>query len=335
MWKIILTCGLLVAACAPAVEPVEMRLATLAPKGTSFEQILMAMREKWRKAPGGGVNLIIYPGGVMGGEAAVVRKMHQGTPQAAMLSVVGLSAIDESVTALQYMPMMFRSLAELDYVTEKLRPELEKRLDEKGFVVLFWADAGWIHFFSKKKALHPVDFKAMKMFVWAGDNRQSDIMRAMDYKPVSLETETILSSLQTGMSDAVAQPPFFALAGQLHNFATNMLDLKWAPVVGATVIQKEQWQKIPATSRTALLQAAKEAGDQVKARSRLEAEQAVASMKKTKLIVHEVSPELEAEWRSFAEQLYPKIRGTIVPAERFDQVVKLLQVFRASGGKAK
>src|SRR5437868_4812092 len=129
MWKILLTCGLLVATCAPAAEPTDIHLATLAPKGTSFEQILMGMREKWRKAPGGGVNLTIHPGGQMGGEAAVVKKMRQGNPQAAMLSVVGLSAIDESVTALQYMPMMFRSLAELDYVTEKLRPQLEKRLD--------------------------------------------------------------------------------------------------------------------------------------------------------------------------------------------------------------
>src|SRR5690242_18705592 len=108
MWKkALVVYGLILAGMAAASEPVDVRLATLAPKGTSFEQILMAMREKWRVAPGGGVKLTIYAGSSMGGEATVVQRMRVGTLQAAMLTVVGLSAIDESVTALQYMPMMF------------------------------------------------------------------------------------------------------------------------------------------------------------------------------------------------------------------------------------
>jgi TRAP-type C4-dicarboxylate transport system substrate-binding protein len=335
MWKNFLTYGLIFAALAPAAVPADVHLATVAPKGTSFEQILMAMREKWRNSPGGGVKLTIHPGGVMGGEATVVQRMRVGTIQAAMLSVVGLSAIDESVTALQYMPMMFRSLDELEYVSEALRPALEKRLDEKGFVVLFWADAGWIRFFSKKPAIHPADFKPMKMFVWAGDNRQSDIMKTMGYQPRSLETGDILPNLQTGMIDAVAQPPFFALAGQLYSFAPHMLDVKWAPAVGAAVVDKRTWERIPAETRAALLKSAKEAGEQIKTKSRLEAEQSVESMKKRGLIVHAASPDLETEWRKFAEQLYPKIRGAIVPADRFDEVSRLLQAYRASGGKAK
>jgi TRAP-type C4-dicarboxylate transport system substrate-binding protein len=248
---------------------------------------------------------------------------------------VGLSAIDESVTALQYMPMMFRSLDELEYVSDKLRPALEKRLNEKGFAVLFWADAGWIRFFSKKPAIHPADFKPMRMFVWAGDSRQSDIMKTMGYQPRSLETSDILPNLQTGMIDAVAQPPFFALAGQLYSFAPHMLDINWAPAVGATVVKKEIWEQLPPETRTSLLKSAKEAGDQIKTKSRLEAEQSVETMKKRGLIVHAANAELEKEWRNFAEDLYSKIRGTIVPAERFDEVTRLLKAYRAPGGKAK
>ncbi len=330
----ILIIQMLLAAFA-AAQPVDVRLATIAPKGTSFEQILMVMREKWRKAPGGGVKLTIYAGGVMGGEAAVVQRMRQGSIQAGLLTTVGLSAIDEAVTALQYMPMMFRSLDEFDYVSEKLRPQLEKRFDEKGFVVLFWGDAGWIHFFSKTQALTPADFKDLKMFVWAGDNRSSDLMKGIGYKPRSLETSDILPSLQTGIIEAFAQAPFFALGAQLYPFAPHMLDLKWAPVMGAAVIEKKRWLQIPIVTRTSLLASAKEAGEQIKARSRLESEQSVETMKKRSLKVHAVSPQLEAEWRRFAEQLYPKLRGSIVPAEQFDDVVRLLKEFRASSTTAK
>src|ERR1043166_8785131 len=93
-----------------------LRLATAAPRGTSLHQALLEMRQKWLQAPAGGSALTIYSDGVQGGEAGVVRKMNNGLLQAAMLTVVGLSEIDKSVSALQYMPMMFRSLEEVDYV---------------------------------------------------------------------------------------------------------------------------------------------------------------------------------------------------------------------------
>ncbi len=90
--------------------PVRIKLATLIPRGTPPYEVLLEMREKWRQAPEGGVEVIVYPDGTMGGEADMVRRMRVGQIQAAMLSVTGLSEIDKSVNALQNMPMMFRSL---------------------------------------------------------------------------------------------------------------------------------------------------------------------------------------------------------------------------------
>ena len=123
---------LLVLTAPPTSAATRVKLATLAPKGTSFHQILLAMSEKWRAAPGGGVQLTIYTDGTMGGEADMVRRMRVGQLQAAMLTVTGLSEIDDSVAALQNMPMIFRSLDELDFVREKLRPQLEQKFKQKG-----------------------------------------------------------------------------------------------------------------------------------------------------------------------------------------------------------
>lgn len=320
--------------CA-AETPTRIRLATLAPKGSSFHQILLAMGEKWRQAPGGGVALTLYTDGTMGGEADMVRRMRVGQIQAGMLTVVGLSGIDDSVTALQNMPMMFRSLDEVDYVRDKLRPVLEKRLLEKGFVVLFWGDAGWVRFFSKHPVVHPVDLKKVKLFVWSGDNHQVGIMKAAGYQPIPLETNDILPSLQTGLIEAVPSTPFYALAGQFYGPAPHMLELNWAPLVGGAVISKKTWDTIPSTTREELLKAAAEAGDQIKGKSRAESAQSVETMKKRGLTVHAMTTEVEAEWRKVAEEVYPKIRGTIVPADMFDEVRRLLQEYRASAGKTK
>ena len=127
--------------------PVKVRLGTLAPRGSSYYKHLQAMGEKWRTAPGGGVALTLYPDGTMGSEADMVRRMRLGQLQAGMLTAVGLAEIEPAVTGLQSMPLMFRTLEEVDYIGEKLQPMLEKRLEEKGFVALFWSDTGWVRFF--------------------------------------------------------------------------------------------------------------------------------------------------------------------------------------------
>src|SRR5262245_51357767 len=150
-----------------AAGPIRIKLATLAPKDTSYHHTLLEMGEKWRKASGGQVDLVIYPGGVQGSEADIVKRMGVGLLQSAMLSAGGLTEIDPSVAALQEIPMLFRSLDEEEYVLDKLRPDLEKRLLDKGFVTLFWGDSGWVRFFSRKEATRPADFKTMKIFVTA------------------------------------------------------------------------------------------------------------------------------------------------------------------------
>jgi len=305
-----------------------LRLATAAPSGTSLHKALLEMRQKWQQAPGGGAALTIYSDGVQGGEADVVRKMNNGGLQAGMLTVVGLSEIDKSVSALQYMPMLFRSLEEVDWVRDRLAPTLEKRLLAKGFVVLFWADAGWVRFFSKEPARLPADFKRMKMFTWAGDTVQADLMKAAGYQPVPLEISDIFPGLQNGMINAVAQPPFWALAGQMYRHAPNMLEVNWAPLVGATVITKKAWDAVPAEAREAMLKSAGEAGTQIRTRSRAESNESVTAMKKLGLKVQASTPEVETEWRKFAEGFYPQIRGKVVPADLFDEVVRLLQEYR-------
>jgi TRAP-type C4-dicarboxylate transport system substrate-binding protein len=303
-----------------------IKLATVLPSGTSYHQILQTMGQEWRN---GGVTLTIFAGSQMGDEADIVRKMRVGALQAGVLSVVGLSEIDKAVTALQYMPMMFRSLEEVDYVRRKLEPDLERRLLEKGFLVLFWGDVGWIRFFSRDPVLHPADLRKEKVFVWAGDNHQVDIMKSMGYQPVPLVTGDMLPGMQSGMITAVALAPFYALAGQVYGRANHMLEINWTPLVGATVILKKSWDALPAASREGLMKAARVAGVEMKARGRIEGDLSVEAMKKRGLKVQAVPPEVEAEWRKMAEEVYPKIRGTMVPADMFDQVQGLLKEYRA------
>ena len=307
-----------------------IKLATLAPKGTSFHHVLLAMGEKWRQAPGGSVALTVYTDGTMGGEADMVRRMRVGQIQAGLLTVTGLTEIDDSVAALQNMPMMFRSLDEVAFVREELRGGLEQRFRERGFIVLFWGDAGWVHFFSQERALRPDDYRKMKMFALVGDTKTNDLWKAAGYQPVPLEINDILTGLQTGLIDTVCTTPSYALSGQFYTVVPHMLALRWAPLVGGTVMTKKAWDGLALETQQAVMKAAAEAGVQMQARLRAESAESIEAMKKRGLIVHTVTPEIEEVWRRTAVEVYPEIRGNIVPAQMFDEVQELLRQYRSS-----
>ena len=307
---------------------VRLKLGTSAPVGTSPYKELQLMAEKWRKAPGG-VDLQIT--NTQGGEASTVGRMRVGQLQAAMLSATGLSEIDTSVRALEDIPFVYRSLEEAEYVRRKLTPDVQKRFLDKGYVVLFWSDVGWVRFFSNEAMLRPADLKRMKVFTWAGDPSQTDIMKSAGFNPVPLETDYILTSLQTGQINVVPTPPLIASAGQFYGKTKHMLEINYAPLVGGTVITKKAWDSIPAGAQDAIRKAADEAGESIKQKSRTESDQAVKSMQdKWGLIVHKTTPDIDAEWQQIAKSIYPKIRGGIVPAELYDRVLTLIDEFRAA-----
>ncbi len=322
------------AGCLAAAGATVVKMGTGAPDGSPWHQILKEMGEKWKESSGGAVTLRIYPGGVLGDEPDLVRKMRVGQIQAAAVTAVGLSDIDDAVAALQ-IPMMFSSYEELDYVREKIRPTLEKRLESRGFIVLNWGDAGWVMFFATEPVGRPEDLKKMKLFTWAGDANAVDLWKAGGFHPIPLAATDILPGLQTGLINAFDTTPLAALANQWFGLAPHMLDLKWAPLVGATVMTKKAWKSIPGASREGVRAAAAEAGERLKGEIRATNDKAIEAMAKRGLTVHPAPPEIVAEWQKAAEEVYPKIRGSIVPADMFDQVRRLRDEYRSAGSASR
>jgi TRAP-type C4-dicarboxylate transport system substrate-binding protein len=322
-----------VAVASPAAEVVDLKLATILPVGTSGHQRLMEMRDAFHKASAQSLKMTVYAGSA-DGEMLLVKKMRARQIHGALMSAVGLAQIDRSVTCLQLMPMAFHNWREVDYVREKIAGDLEQRLRAKGFEVLFWADAGWVRYFSKAPALHPADLKPMKMFVWSGEPQQLTLLRGMGYQPVSLETEQILPSLSTGMIEVVPVPPFLANALQYNRYASHMIDMNWVPIVGAAIVRRDTWEKLAPELRRELLKIAATTGEKLRTRAREEDEEAIAAMQKRGLTVHKLTPETEAAWRKLAESAYPQIRGGMVPAELFDRVLAHVAEFRAKNGGA-
>lgn len=308
----------------------QLKIGSLVPKNSLYHRQLMEVGEAWKKSQTGSPRFNVFTDGSQGGEAEMVRRMRIGQLQAALLSVVGLREIEPSIAALQNLPLAFRSWEELDYVREKMRPGMEKKFLEKGYVVLAWGDAGWVRFFSKQAAFSPEDFKKMKFFAWGAEAEQQEIMKSLGYTPVPLEPTDILPSIQTGMINVVPSTPYFALASQIYSTAPNMLEINWAPIVGAFVISKKSWDDMSPETQKVLRAASDTAGSVIRTQARKEVEEAVDAMKKRGLQVNKPNAEQMKDWRVLSESLYPRIRGKMVPAETFDEVFSHLKTYRST-----
>lgn len=323
----LITCALLTCPLQATADNATLRIATVAPAGSSFHKSLQALGATWRNAPGGGVALDIYPG-TQGGEAQIARRMRVGQIQGAMLTANGLGKINREAVALQLMPMMFHSWQEVDYVREALRPVLEKGLHDAGYVVIFWGDAGWVRFFSTRPIHAVADLKTMHVYADGQDAASFSLMRDY-YTPVALDPDKILLGLRNGMIDAVPMPAFLANFLQVETEAPYMLDMHWVPLVGAMVVTRRVFESLPAETREFMLSTGREAGRRIREQARAEDEAAVAAMRdKHGLQVVRFSPSADAEWRESVERIYPEIRGRVVPAATFDAVTSALDRYR-------
>ncbi len=304
-----------------------IRLGTLAPRNSKWHKLLLEMGDKWKEASGGAVLLKVYPGGEQGDEPEMVQKMRVKALQAVAISGAVLSGIDGSASALQ-VPLMYDSWEELDYVRDRIAARLEKRLADRGYIVLNWGDTGWVHFFSKKPAMTPDDFRRLKVCVLQGDATTFELYKQNGFQPVSLAATDILTGLQTGLIDAFQAPPAVALGSQWFGGAKNMLAVNFAPLTGATLISKDAWEKLPPKTRAQLLEISHVFGPQIRDEIHKLEDSSIKLMQGFGLNVVNADPKAVAEWRSLIEvKLWPALRAGM-GADLFDQVKRYRDEYR-------
>ena len=319
-----------------APDTVTVRLATLAWDGSPWHKLLKEMGDEWQRDTQGRVRLRIYPGGVVGDDPDLVRKIRIGHLQAGTLTISGLSEIDDAFNVFT-VPMFFDSYEEFTYVQDQLTPVLKRRLEAKGFVLLHWGYGGWVHIFSKRRVENVDDLRRVKMFTWAGDDRMVQVWRSNGFRPVALASTDILMGLQTGLIEGIPTPPLAALISQWYRHTRYMLEPGVSPLVGATVISLEAWNRIPARDRPAMLRAASKAGNGLAVQIPEKDRGAVTQMQARGLEVIRLDRGGNADtWMKTAEAFARKMRA-MVPPEVFEMAVRHRADYREgrSGGSAR
>jgi TRAP-type transport system periplasmic protein len=309
---------------APFAQSVPIKLATVVPENSVWDKALKQMAVDWKEATSDRVALTVFSGGSQGDESTVLRKMRLDALQAASLTVVGLGTIDPAFNVFN-VPFFFDSYDELNAVVERLTPVLKERVEAKGFVLLNWGHGGWLQVFTKRPVRTVADLKALKLYTSAGDDRMTQFYKANGYSPRAMAMTDILTGLSTGMIEGLPTPPVAALAFQWNRQTPYMLDIGLAPVVGATVISRRTWLKIPEADRTKLQAAALAVEKRLQGDVPKQDAFAMAMMQQQGLTVTKAEG---PEWRKEAETLAATMRGEMVPRDIFDLAVKERDAFR-------
>ncbi len=324
MTRIALAALLAALAGSASAQEVQVKLGTLAPQGSTWHTLLKELGERWSQASGGKVKLRIYAGGTQGSEGDMVRKMGVGQLQAASITNIGMHDLLKEPSVYST-PGIVDSQVEFQAVFPKVEKKLEALLLEKDYVVLNWAQVGAVQIFCSKPYRTPAEMHDAKFFVWDGDPASVDAFRQVGFRPVVLSATDLVPSLQTGMINCLTQPAAYVLTARLFEKANKMIDYPWAYLIGATLVRKETWEKVPADLRPKLIAIARELGARIDAEAKRLNDDAVAAMQKQGLEVVKVDP---AVWRAAAEKSWPAVRGKVVPAEFFDEVVKYRDEYR-------
>lgn len=309
-------------------EEIIIKMATLAPSGTTWMNVMQKMSHELLEKSDGQIKLRIYPGGVLGDEKDMFLKMQIGQLHSGAMTTVGLSLIQKEALVFQ-LPLLFSSHEEMDYVREKLLPRMEESFLRNGYILLGWGDVGTVYIFSKKRIQNKEELRKSKIWGWVDDQIAMALFREGGITPVYLSISEVLPSLQTGVIDTVPASPLACVALQWFSKVKYMTDLPLAISIGATVITEKQFDKMDASSQALLLDVAKRYHHELIHQIREDNLESIKTLRENRIEIVPVTDETKREWEEIALQVRKKLVGRLYSQQILDEVLRLVQEFRS------
>jgi TRAP-type C4-dicarboxylate transport system substrate-binding protein len=307
-----------------------IKVATLAPEGSSWMNLFHEWGRNVETHSGGKLKIKFYAGGVAGDERDAVRKMRLGQLNAAAVTAIGLGLIQSEVRVLE-LPLMVKSYAELDYIRNAMDAEFRKKFEEKGYVLLGWGDVGPVHIFSNTPLKSKADLAQTKLWAWTDDPLVKTMFKQLGSNGVPLGVPDVLTSLQTGLINACYGSPLSMVALQWYTKVKYMTSMQLSQAIGATVITKRDWDKLTPDLQKVVLDDSKAMEQKLLKVIRTDNEKSLATMKANGITVVESPPSMVKEFEEQALALRPLLeKDPVVYTHEFrTKVEKLLADFRA------
>jgi len=315
-------------AVAPTARADELRIATLAPSGSPWMEVLDKAANEIKEKTAGRVTLKYFEGGQQGDERDFVRKIKLGQLDGAAVTAVGLSMIDESIRVLE-LPMMFESVEELDYVADKLWPYFQKKFEAKNFRLQDRGEVGWIYFLSKNKVDKLSDLRGQKLWLWGDDRLVGAVFKKLGLNGVPLGVPEVDGALTSGKIDACYSSPLAAVALQWYSKVKFMTSMPMSFAIGATVVSAEGYKKLSAADAKAVEDISKANSKKLRKVIRKANEDSKGTMSRKGVSVVQTPIAMVDEFTKAATELWQEQAGKIYSKEELKMVLDARDEYRA------
>jgi TRAP-type C4-dicarboxylate transport system substrate-binding protein len=329
-----------VAASRPArADNAELRIATLAPSGSPWMDVLDKAAGEIKDKTSNRVTFKYFPGGQQGDEKDAVRKIKLGQLDGAAVTSIGLAMIDESIRVLE-LPMMFNSAEELDYVADKMWPHFQKKFAEakrcdkcKGYKLNDRGEVGWIYFLSKDKIESLDNLKGLKLWMWGDDQLVGAMFRKFKLNGVPLGVPEVDSALTSGKINACYGSPVAAVALQWYSKVKFMTSMPMSFAIGATVVAIDSLDKISAEDQKAVEEIGKANAKKLRKVIRKANEDAKGTMTRKGITVVQTPDTMVADFTKQAQDVWQELVGKVYSKEELADVLKYRDEYRAKHKK--
>lgn len=304
-----------------------IKLATLAPKGSSWMKTFNALNSEVMQKTENKVQFKIYPDGVLGDETDMLRKIQMGQIQGAALSSGGLSVPFKEIDVLQ-IPFLFQTYEEVDSVLNKMDSFFRKGFENNGYILLGWSEGGFVYLMSNSSIASVSDLKKAKVWIWEESPMSKAIFDEASVSAIPLSVPDVLVGLQTRMVDVVYAPPSLAISLQWFTKIKYLTDVPLVYLTGGIVVNKETFKQIPSTFQNILMETSQRHLDQLKRITRKENQDAIKVMMKNGVkIITPSQGEIE-EFKKLSSRAMRHIKGQTFSKSVFDEITSLLEDYR-------
>lgn len=280
-------------------QSVRLKIATMAPDGTIWMKGLQKAADEVKERTDGRVSFRFYPGGTMGTDSAVLRKIRIGQLHGGVVLAGSLADIDPDME-IYSLPLLFRSNGEVDFVRERMDQVLIDGLEAKGFVSFGLTETGFTYLMSSKPTRTFDDLKGRKAWMMQDDPVSLAIVEAAGLSPVPLPISDVLTGLQTGLIDSVAAPAVGAIALQWFTKAKYLTDLPITYVCGTTVVAAKAFNRMSAEDQVILREVLVRANRELNATSRSDNAEAREALAGQGVEFVDPTDETRAKWDEIA-----------------------------------
>lgn len=297
----------------------ELKLATVAPEGSTWMKVMRQIDEEVRAATGGEVGFKIYAGGVQGDEKVVLRKTRTGQLHGGGLTGLGLGLIAPELRVIE-IPFLVESHDEVDRVYAAVGGEFESLLEKNGFTLLGWAEVGFVYLFSKRPLADQAALKQARMWLWEGDELAESFYRAADVVPVPLAVTDVMTSLQTNLIDAVYCSPLACLALQWFTRVEYFTNEPLTFASGAVVVTNKAFGRIPEHHRDTVRRICRQRFRELVLKTRQQNRESLLEIEKAGVEPVRVRPQELQGLRRIGLQVQEEQAGSLYPRELLDRI---------------